>query len=133
VLIFVHGGAYIAGNKRTGASPFYDNILLAAVQNGFVGVNMTYRLAPAHPYPAATEDVAKAVQWVLANIAANGGDPARVYIVAHSAGATHAANYIAHAKGTGLKGAILISGVFDQTHFVGGKRGCLFRRRPDEI
>jgi triacylglycerol lipase len=117
VLIFVHGGAYIGGNKRTGTSPFYDNIMLAAVQNGFVGVNMTYRLAPAHPYPAATEDIARATQWVLANIAANGGDPARVFIVAHSAGATHTANYIAHAKGTTLKGAILISGVFDQTTF----------------
>lgn len=120
VLIFVHGGAYIAGNKRTGASPFYDNILLAAVANGFVGVNMTYRIAPAHPYPAGTEDVAKAVQWVQDNIAANGGDPARVFLVGHSAGAVHVGNYVAHKqfhgpKGLGLKGAVLISGLFDQT------------------
>jgi acetyl esterase/lipase len=126
VLIFVHGGAYVAGNKRTGASPFYDNILLAAVANGFVGVNMTYRIAPAHPYPAGTEDVAKAVQWTLENIAASGGDPARIYVVSHSAGAAHVANYIAHKqfhgpKGTGMKAAILISGVFDQTTFPSAK------------
>jgi acetyl esterase/lipase len=120
VLIFVHGGAYIGGNKRAGASPFYDNILLAAAANGFVGVNMTYRIAPAHPYPAGTEDVAKAVQWVLDNIAASGGDPARVFLVGHSAGAVHVGNYIAHKQfhgptGLGLKGAVLISGLFDQT------------------
>lgn len=122
VLIFVHGGAYVAGNKRAPGSPFYDNILLAAVKRGFVGVNITYRIAPAHPYPAATEDVAKAVQWTLDNIAANGGDPARVFIMGHSAGAAHVANYIAHVQfhgkaGHGLKGAVLISGIFDQTTF----------------
>ncbi len=122
VLIFVHGGAYIAGNKRTGTSPFYDNIMLAAVKNGFVGVNITYRIAPAHPFPAATEDLSKAVQWVLANIAASGGDPARVFLWGQSAGAAHAGNYIAHTqfhgpKGSGLKGAILMSGIFDQTVF----------------
>ena len=36
----------MAGNKRMPGSPFYDNIMLWAVKNGFVGVNMTYRLAP---------------------------------------------------------------------------------------
>lgn len=121
VLIFVHGGAYIAGNKRTGASPFYDNILLAAVKNGFVGVNITYRLAPAHPWPAGTEDVAKAVQWVLASIAAEGGDPKRVFLMGHSAGAVHVANYVAHEDGKGLSGAILVSGIFDQVTFPSAK------------
>jgi acetyl esterase/lipase len=63
VLIFVHGGAFIGGNKRTAPdSPFYDNIMLWAVKNGFVGVNMTYRLAPQSPWPAGTEDVASVVQ-----------------------------------------------------------------------
>ena len=47
VLIFVHGGAFVGGNKRTTpTSPFYDNIMLWAAKNGFVGVNVTYRLAP---------------------------------------------------------------------------------------
>src|SRR6185312_7822028 len=47
VLIFIHGGAFVGGNKRTSpTSPFYDNVMLWAVQNGFVGVNATYRLAP---------------------------------------------------------------------------------------
>ncbi len=58
VLIFVHGGAFIGGNKRrTPDSPFYDNIMLWAVKNGFIGVNITYRLAPQFPWPAGAEDV----------------------------------------------------------------------------
>jgi triacylglycerol lipase len=50
VLIFVHGGAFVGGNKRTTpTSPFYDNVMLWAVNNGFIGVNATYRLAPQSP------------------------------------------------------------------------------------
>ena len=57
------------GNKRRpNASPFYDNIMLWAVKNGFVGVNTTYRLAPQSPWPAAAEDLATVVQWVADNI-----------------------------------------------------------------
>ncbi len=57
VLIFVHGGGFVRGNKRAPGSPFYDNIMLWAARNGMVGVNMTYRLAPQSPWPAGAEDV----------------------------------------------------------------------------
>jgi len=121
VLIFVHGGAFIGGNKRTTPdSPFYDNIMLWAAKHGFVGVNITYRLAPKFPWPAGVEDVASAVQWVAAHTAEIGGDPARVYLMGHSAGAVHVATYIAHPEfqkvsGGGLAGAIMASGVYDLT------------------
>src|SRR5882762_10590164 len=68
VLIFIHGGGFVAGNKRNPGSPFYDNIMLWAVKNGFVGVNATYRLAPQFVWPAAAEDLASVVQWVTAKI-----------------------------------------------------------------
>jgi acetyl esterase/lipase len=120
VLIFVHGGAFTAGNKRTGDSPFYDNIMLSAVKNGFVGVNTTYRLAPQSPWPAAAEDLGAVVQWVSDHTAARGGDPARVYLMGHSAGAVHVASYVSHpefhkVKGGGLAGAIMVSGIYDLT------------------
>jgi carboxylesterase type B len=51
VLIFIHGGGFIAGNKRAPGSPFYDNVMLWAINNGFVGVNATYRLARQSPHP----------------------------------------------------------------------------------
>ena len=97
VLIFIHGGAFVGGNKRTTpTSPFYDNIMLWAVHNGFVGVNATYRLAPQSPYPAGAEDLAAVVAWVADKIGERGGDPARIYLMGHSAGAVHVANYVSH-------------------------------------
>ena len=119
VLIFVHGGAFTAGNKRgANSSPFYDNIMLWAVKNGFVGVNTTYRLAPQSPWPAAAEDLAAVVKWVADNAASRGGDPARVYLMGHSAGAVHVASYVSHPEfykvgGGGLAGAIMVSGLYN--------------------
>jgi len=121
VLIFVHGGDFVRGNKRrTPDSPFYDNIMLWAVKNGFIGVNMTYRLAPQFPWPAGAEDVASAVKWVSDEISERGGDPSRIYVMGHSAGATHVASYVSHpefykVKSGGLKGAIMVSAVYDLT------------------
>ncbi len=120
VLIFVHGGGFVRGARRTPNTPFYDNVVLFAARNGLVGVNTTYRLAPQHPWPAGAEDVAAAVRWVGDNIAAYGGDPKRVLLMGHSAGAVHVASYVAHRefhgpKGIGLAGAILVSGLYDLT------------------
>ena len=125
VLVYVHGGAFTGGNKSVAGRPFYDNIMLAAARAGIVGVNMTYRLAPQHPWPAGAADVGEAVKWVHASIAAHGGDPGRVYLMGHSAGAVHVASYVAfpqHHKvgGLGVVGAILVSGLFDFTRMSPG-------------
>jgi triacylglycerol lipase len=94
--------------------------MLWAVKNGFVGVNITYRLAPQSPWPAAAEDLSAAVRWVTDNIASRGGEPARVYLMGHSAGAVHVATYLSHPefwgpKGNSLAGAILVSGIYDMS------------------
>jgi acetyl esterase/lipase len=120
VLVFVHGGAFMRGERRTGDSPFYDNIMLWAVRQSMVGVNMTYRLAPANPWPAAQQDIQSALKWVRDNIAASGGNPQRIILMGHSAGAAHVAQYLAHpqfhaAPGSGLAGAVMLSGIFDPT------------------
>lgn len=121
VLIFVHGGGFATGNKRsTPTSPFFDNIMLWAARNGMVGVNMTYRLAPQFAWPAGSEDTGSVVRWVAANVASRGGDPSRIFLAGHSAGAVHVANYVAHPQfhgpgGAGLAGVILISGIYDLT------------------
>jgi acetyl esterase/lipase len=120
VLIYIHGGGFIAGNKRNPGSPFYDNIMLWAVKSGFVGVNATYRLAPQFIWPAGAEDIASVVQWVTAKIAERGGDPARILLVGQSAGAVHVANYVSHpefhkVKGGGIAGAVMVSGIYDLT------------------
>ena len=117
VLIFVHGGGFVAGNKHAPGSPFYDNIMLWAVKSGFVGVNMEYPLAPQSPWPAGAQDIASVVQWVSQNIASRGGDPAKIYLMGHSAGASHVAGYVSHpefykVKDSGLAGAIMVSGIY---------------------
>jgi len=120
VLAFVHGGGFTGGNKRPRGSPFHDNIMLFAVRNGLIGVNVTYRLAPEHPWPAAAEDLAAAVRWVRGHIGAHGGDPARIVLMGHSSGAVHAASYVARPEfhepqGSAPAGAIFLSGLYDLT------------------
>lgn len=118
VLVFVHGGGFVMGDKRSAETPFYDNIGTAAALAGFVGVTITYRLAPAHPFPAGPEDLAAVVRWLRDNVAQYGGDPDRIVLSGQSAGAAHVAAYVAHkayhaAEGGGIAGAILMSGIYD--------------------
>jgi triacylglycerol lipase len=94
--------------------------MLWAVKNGFVGVNVTYRLAPQAVWPSAAEDLAAAIEWVSDKIAERGDNPAQIYPMGHSAGAVHVASYVSHpefykVKGGGLAGAILVSGIYDLT------------------
>jgi dienelactone hydrolase len=96
IFMFMHGGGMVRGNKRSPGSPFYDNIMLWANHNGMIGVNIEYRLAPASPWPAGQEDIAMAVRWAADNAVANGGDANRIYLMGHSAGATHVATYVGH-------------------------------------
>jgi triacylglycerol lipase len=119
VLLFVHGGGFTAGERRLGPdSPFYDNIGVWAVRHGFIGINMTYRRAPQAQWPAGPEDIGRAVDWVGRTIADQGGDAKRIFILGHSAGATHVAGYISHPQFHGestIKGAIIVSGSFEVT------------------
>ena len=117
VLIFVHGGGFVRGDKVQAGTPFNDNVMVWAAAHGLVGVNINYRLAPKDPWPAGAQDVGAAVAWVRANIAKSGGDPGRIYLWGHSAGANHVADYIAHpelhAGGQGIAGAVVMSGIYD--------------------
>lgn len=118
VMIFVHGGAFVGGDKGGAASPFYDNVLIWSAKNGMVGVNLNYRLAPAAPYPAGIEDLGSAIKWVEANAAKYGGDPKKIFIWGHSAGASHVGDYVGHPElwgrsSSGLAGAIMTSAVYD--------------------
>ena len=118
VLVFVHGGGFVMGDKRSPELPFYDNIGNFAVGLGYVGVTITYRLAPAHPWPAGSQDVAAAVDWLRTHIAGFGGDPRKIFLMGQSAGAVHVAGYVADrqlhvTEGTGLAGALMISGSYD--------------------
>ena len=114
VVVFLHGGAYVAGERRLN-DEVYGNVPMYFARQGMIGVNATYRLAPAAKWPAASQDVATLVRWLKANVASQGGDPNRIYLIGHSAGATHVASYafirsLQPTEGTGLAGLVLMSG-----------------------
>jgi triacylglycerol lipase len=118
VFVFVHGGGFVRGDKQTEGSPFYSNIGDFAARQGWVGVTMTYRLAPAHKFPSGAEDIAAAVAWLRENVVKYGGDPAKIVLSGQSAGAAHVASYVAHkhfhvAPGSGIAGAVMMSGIYD--------------------
>ncbi|MGR7026770.1 alpha/beta hydrolase [Geodermatophilus sp. URMC 62] len=116
VLLFVHGGGFVGGDKTDPVLPYYDHLGGWAVRHGMVAVTMTYRLAPAHQWPAAAEDIAAALAWTREHVADLGGDPDRIVLAGQSAGAAHVASFLAGHGGSGaetLAGAVLLSGIYD--------------------
>lgn len=89
VLVGIHGGGWVGGDKRNGG--FTQGKATWAVARGHVFVSINYRLSPAVVHPAHVDDVAAAIAWVHRNIHQYGGDPDRVFVVGHSAGAHLAA------------------------------------------
>jgi acetyl esterase/lipase len=86
VVVWVHGGGWMRGSKNDmGRKPE------AFAERGFVFVPVNYRFIPDVTMDVIVRDVAKAVGWVHANIARHGGDPNRIFLMGHSAGAQLAA------------------------------------------
>jgi triacylglycerol lipase len=116
VIVFVHGGGFVAGDKHTPGTPRYDLVGAWAARHGWIGVTMTHRLAPEFRWPAGAQDVAAAVGWLRASAAAYGGDPDRIIVTGNSAGAAHVAAYVVgHGGGSldGVRGAALLSGIYE--------------------
>jgi len=116
VVVFVHGGGFVRGDKGAPEAPFYNNVGAWAVLNGLIGVTITYRLAPDSRWPAGAEDVASALEWLAANVAQFGADPARLFLMGQSAGAVHVAGYVTGQHGRAaprVAGAMMLSGIYD--------------------
>jgi acetyl esterase len=92
VVLFVHGGAFVRGDKDIDGE-VYANVLYYFARHGYLGVNMEYRRAPEFKYPSGAEDVAAAVAWVREHAGEYGGDPERIFLIGHSAGGTHVGSY----------------------------------------
>ncbi|MBW4329981.1 alpha/beta hydrolase [Stakelama sp. CBK3Z-3] len=82
VIVFFYGGGWVKGTRQG-----YAFAGRAFASNGFVTVVPDYRKVPDVRFPAFVEDGAQAMKWVQNHIADYGGDPKRVAIVGHSAGA----------------------------------------------
>jgi arylformamidase len=86
VVFWIHGGGWVTGDKSSvQRKPQWFNDL------GFVFVSTNYRLLPQFPMEAIVADIAKSIRWVHDHIAEHGGDPNRLFVMGHSAGAQLAA------------------------------------------
>ena len=79
VLLYLHGGCYATGSVDT----HRDLMTRLSIASSMRVLGLNYRLAPAHPFPAAVEDAYAAYRWLLKS----GVDPGRIALAGDSAGA----------------------------------------------
>lgn len=116
VVIFYYGGGWSEGSRGD-----YGFAGAAYASKGFIAVVPDYRLVPAVRFPGFVEDGAQTVKWVRENIARYGGDPERISLAGHSAGAYIAAmlalepRFLAAAgvEPNAIRSAALLSGPYD--------------------
>ena len=112
VLVYLHGGAWVAGSPAS-----HRKLTARFVEAGFVVVSVDYRLAPEHPFPAGFDDCLAAVHWAAAHARRFGGDPERLTLGGDSAGANLAAAVAIALAGRRraprVRALALIYGVFD--------------------
>lgn len=115
VVIFLYGGRWQGGSRED-----YRLVGDALTRRGIVAVIPDYRLYPEAIFPAWIDDGARAVKWTLENIHRFGGDPRRVILVGHSAGAHTVAllgldeRYLERAGAAGrVRGFVALAGPVD--------------------
>jgi acetyl esterase/lipase len=117
VIIFFYGGAWQGGYKE-----LYRYVAKALARRGYVAVVPDYRIYPEVCYPDFLDDGAQVVRWVKDNIARFGGDPDKLFLKGHSAGAHIAAMLSIDARWLGkvgldprrdIAGLIGIAGPYD--------------------
>lgn len=116
VIVFIHGGSWASGNPQD-----YRFVARALAPQGYAVVLAGYRLYPQVRYPGMLEDGALALRWVADHAAGHGGDPSRVVVMGHSAGAYNALTLALDrrwlaARGlsaNALRGAVGVSGPYD--------------------
>jgi acetyl esterase/lipase len=117
VVVFFFGGSWQGGDKET-----YLFLAAALAQRGYVTVVADYRVYPEVRYPKFIEDGALAVRWTKNNAVRFGGDPGRIFVMGHSAGAYIAAmlaingrylNAVGLDPHRDLAGLIGVSGPYD--------------------
>lgn len=84
VVLFVHGGAWMIGDKNH--LGIYEKLGTSLARRGIGCVSTNYRLSPKVKHPEHVKDVARAFAWTHRNVAKFGGDPGRLFVCGHSAG-----------------------------------------------
>ena len=134
VLVFIYGGSW-----NSGVPAQYHFIGRTFARAGYVVVLPGYRRVPAGRFPHMLEDSAAAVRWVHDHIAEFGGDPARVFLAGHSAGAYNVMMLALERQWLGrqglddraVRGVIGLSGPYDFFPFTTDAARAAFAHEPD--
>lgn len=134
VLVFFHGGGWNSGQPGD-----YHFIGRTFAREGYVVILPGYRLVPEGRYPAMLEDGAAALAWARDHAAEHGGDPARVAVMGHSAGAYIAAMLGLERQWLGragvddgfIKGVVGLSGPYDFFPWTSDSARQAFAHMPD--
>lgn len=109
ILIYIHGGGFNSGDKAN-----YANLGNYFAKQGYLTIVANYRLAPEFVWPAGADDVAAIIAWAFKRAPDFNADRHNIFLMGHSAGASHVADYaIAKAAGeldANVRGIILVSG-----------------------
>ena len=112
VMLYIHGGGWIMGSPKT-----HDKLARQCAAEGYLTINLDYRLAPENPFPAGIDDCVFAAKWIASNAKRWNGDATRLAIGGDSAGGNlTAATLIAlssDATAPKARAGALIYGVFD--------------------
>jgi acetyl esterase len=111
VVIYLHGGGWAFGSPTS-----FRKLGMQFAEAGYLTFILDYRLAPEHPFPAALEDTAFAIEWAAGHARRWNGDGSRIAIGGDSAGANLALAALT-SRGTGqgapVRAALLFYGAFD--------------------
>ena len=132
VVLYIHGGAWVIGDKKQQARP----MIYTLAKNGYTCVEINYRLSPKATWPDHIVDVKRAIVWIKENIERFGANPEKIIISGGSAGG-HLASLAALSindpqfqpdfedKDTTLIGAVTFYGVMDLTNSTNAQNGQL--------
>src|SRR5213593_1938358 len=107
-VVVIHGGGWASGSRIT----YVSQLLEVLARAGFNWFSVDYRLAPAHKYPAALEDLRDALGFIRCNAQTFRIDPDRIALAGDDAGA-HLAAMLAAGKPPGVKALLALGGIFD--------------------
>lgn len=125
VVIYLHGGGWVAGSAGS-----HRKLGMQFAEQGYLTINLDYRLAPENPFPAGLDDCVFAAQWAAANAGKWGGDASRMAIGGDSAGGNLAAATIVEMAARNspikFKAGLLIYGLYDVPAVIAREKGAEF-------